>query len=77
MAERFTPITLDAQLTTGEAARFLLCNQTSIINWTKQGKLACFVTPGGHRRILAADLVAFIKNHNMPMPSALAGVANV
>src|SRR5690606_14689953 len=28
-------------------------------------------TPGGHRRIRAADLIAFLTEHQMPIPAAL------
>ena len=35
----------------GQAAKFLYISTTSIRRWDKAGKIQCFRTPGGHRRI--------------------------
>jgi CheY-like chemotaxis protein len=35
------------------------------------GLLVAFRTPGGHRRIRATDLVAFLLRHGMPIPAEL------
>lgn len=44
----------------------------SVVNWIDNGLLKAFRTPGGHRRVSAADLQAFLLRHNMPVPSELA-----
>ena len=59
---------------TFEAAKMLGVDMTTVIDWCKQGKLAAFKTPGGHRRIQAADLVSFLRTFKMPIPAALAHV---
>ncbi len=50
-------------------------NPTSINKWIGDGRLSAFRTPGGHRRIRAADLVAFLTAHQMPVPDRLAPAA--
>ena len=57
---------MDRTYTTAEAGKILNCNPTSIINWIGQGKLNCYRTPGGHRRIQHTDLVNFATKYNMP-----------
>lgn len=39
--------------------------------WIEEGKLPCFRTAGGHRRVWDKDLVEFLKKHNMPVPREL------
>ncbi|MEL6340294.1 MAG: response regulator, partial [Myxococcota bacterium] len=39
--------------------------------WVKEGRIPAFRTPGGHRRIRAADLVSFLTEHQMPVPRDL------
>jgi len=61
-------------LTSAEVARLLQVDATSIINWSKKGYLRYYRTPGGHRRIKAGDVVAFVRSRNMPVPTELAGL---
>ena len=77
MAETQGPITPETRLTTAQAAALIGYDASSIINWCKQSHIAHHITPGGHRRILARDLVSFITKQKLPMPSALDGVSNV
>lgn len=58
-------------LTTHEAARLLQVDPTSIVKWTQEEGLPVFRTPGGHRRIRAADLLSFVREHHMFVPPEL------
>ncbi|MCC6809027.1 MAG: hypothetical protein IT381_16485 [Deltaproteobacteria bacterium] len=49
----------------------LQVDATSVINWSKKGYLAVYRTPGGHRRIRAADVVEFAQKRGMPVPLSL------
>ena len=57
--------------TTFKIAKMLDVYPSTIANWIDEGKLAAFNTPGGHRRVLEPDLIAFIKKHHMPLPAGL------
>lgn len=60
-------------ITTFVAGRFCGVAHTTVIRWIKSGKLKAYVTPGGHRRIKEADMVAFMKRWKMPIPKSLPG----
>lgn len=57
--------------TTFEVAKACGVFHTTVINWVNKGKLKAHSTPGGHRRILATDLVDFMKQFDMPIPPDL------
>jgi excisionase family DNA binding protein len=57
--------------TTHEVSKLLQVNPRSIINWIEQDLLKSYRTPGGHRRISRGDLLAFLRKHEIPIPSAL------
>lgn len=61
----------DHVYTSTEVGTLLQVNPSSVKKWVNAGALAAFRTPGGHRRIRAADLVAFLGRHQMPVPEAL------
>ena len=61
----------DSLLTSYQVGELLQVNPSSVNKWVKDGRIAAFRTPGGHRRIKAGDLVAFLTLHKMPIPSAL------
>jgi CheY-like chemotaxis protein len=46
-------------------------NPSSINNWVRAGRIVAFRTPGGHLRIRARDLIAFLREHEMPIPERL------
>jgi excisionase family DNA binding protein len=46
-----------------EACQILSVSETSLRQWTDEGKIKAFVTPGGHRRYLVADLKKFMSSH--------------
>ncbi len=43
----------------------------SVANWIDGNKLKAGKTPGGHRRVARADLLDFVKRHNLPVPPEL------
>jgi len=56
-----------------------ICNVTppTVINWIEEGKMPCFTTGGGHRRVWGKDLMAFMRQHNMPVPAELMAQAKL
>ncbi len=52
---------------TFQAAKICHVSFMSINKWIESGEIKSFKTPGGHRRILRKDLLAFIKKHNFPL----------
>jgi excisionase family DNA binding protein len=61
--------------TTFDTARFLGVSLPTVVNWIKARRLKAHRTPGGHRRIAAEDLAAFMLRHGMPVPGELSGAA--
>lgn len=62
-------------LTSSEVGHLLQVNPSSVKKWVNDGLLAAYRTPGGHRRIRAADLVDFLNRHRMPIPAELQDAA--
>jgi excisionase family DNA binding protein len=69
--ETVQPIGSDHLLTSSEVGALLQVNPSSVKKWVDTGHLSAFRTPGGHRRIRALDLIAFLERHHMPVPRAL------
>lgn len=44
----------------------------TVARWCDRGDLACYKTPGGHRRIRRQELLGFLKKHGMEVPPQLA-----
>jgi excisionase family DNA binding protein len=61
--------------TTFDAARILGVSLPTVVNWIKARRLKAHRTPGGHRRIAAEDLAAFMLRHGIPVPGELSGAA--
>jgi excisionase family DNA binding protein len=59
-------------LSTFAIAKMLYVDPGSVANWIDQGMLPAHRTPGGHRRVVTADLVRFLREHKMPVPEELA-----
>ena len=59
-------------LSTFAIAKMLYVDPGSVANWIDQGMLPAHRTPGGHRRVLSEDLLRFLREHKMPVPSELA-----
>lgn len=68
-------IVSDQLLTSSEVGELLQVNPSSVKKWVDDGLLIAFRTPGGHRRIRAADLVSFLVRHEMPIPIDLQDAA--
>jgi len=59
-------------LTTGEAAKLCGVNFRTIIRWIEKGWLKGYKLPGrGDHRIPKEELIAFLKEQNMPIPPEL------
>lgn len=58
-------------LTTQQAARALGVSLPTVIQWANKGRFPVHRTPGGHRRILLADLVEFARAEQLPLPREL------
>ena len=57
--------------TTFQVAKFLSVSPPTVVNWVNSGLLFAHRTPGGHRRLRGADVVAFARAYNYPVPPAL------
>lgn len=58
-------------LSTFAIAQMLHVDPGSVANWIDQALLKAHRTPGGHRRVAVEDLVQFLREHKMPIPSEL------
>lgn len=72
-----TEIMIDPEhlLTSTQVGVLLQVNPSSVKKWVNDGHIVAFRTPGGHRRIRAADLVNFLDQHKIPIPRSLFGAA--
>jgi excisionase family DNA binding protein len=61
----------DRYFSSHEVSEILGVTPSSVVKWVSDGLLKAFRTPGGHRRIPAAELVRFSAEHGMPIPAAL------
>ncbi len=59
--------------TTHKVSQFCSVTIPTVMSWVDTGKLKAFRTPGGHRRILHADLLSFLKKHEIPVVAQLRG----
>lgn len=58
-------------LSTTKVARHCHVSHAAVCNWVKAGKLKAYRTPGGQYRIEPSVLVAFMKDHGMPISEEL------
>ena len=54
-----------------DIARLLGVAPGSVANWVDRKNLKAGRTPGGHRRVLAGDLIDFLRRHRLPIPAEL------
>ncbi len=52
---------------THSAAKFCRVTPMTIIRWIDEGRIKAYKTPGGHRRIMRADLEDFCRRNQIPM----------
>lgn len=53
----------DSLVTISEASQILGVSEPALRQWTDEGKIKAFVTPGGHRRYLRSELKRFVSSH--------------
>ena len=51
-------------LSISEASKSLGVSEAALRQWTDEGKINAFVTPGGHRRYSESELRKFIGSHS-------------
>jgi excisionase family DNA binding protein len=56
---------------TFEIANMLQVDPGSVSNWIDHNLLKAYRTPGGHRRVNSEDLLRFLGQHSIPVPSEL------
>ena len=61
--------------TTNEVAKMVQVDPKTLVGWVEQGKLACFRTPGGHRRFQQAEVVRFMDAYGFPIPAKMKPLA--
>jgi len=47
----------------GEASKILGVSEAALRQWTDEGKIKAFITPGGHRRYARTELKKFVASH--------------
>ena len=57
-------MTQETLLSIGEASQTLGVSEATLRQWTDEGKVKAFVTPGGHRRYSPAELKKFVSTHS-------------
>jgi excisionase family DNA binding protein len=62
--------------TTHTAARLCRVTPMTVIRWIDEGRIKAFRTPGGHRRILRADLEEFCRGAGIPVDEHFLDVHN-
>ena len=50
-------------LSIGEASQLLGVSEASLRQWTDEGRIKAFITPGGHRRYASDELKKFVSSH--------------
>jgi len=51
-------------ITIGEASSILGVSEVALRQWTDQGRIKAFITPGGHRRYSKEELKKFMSSHH-------------
>ena len=64
-------MTVPKPLSTTKVAKYCHVSHAAVCNWVKAGKLKAYRTPGGQYRIEPSVLLAFMKQHEMPIPEEL------
>jgi excisionase family DNA binding protein len=56
----------ETTLSIGEASHVLGVSEVTLRQWTDEGRIKAFITPGGHRRYSMANLKKFMGPHQKP-----------
>ncbi len=64
-------------VTSHQAAKLVSTSPSAVLNWIDDDLLPAYRTPGGHRRVERGALIRFLRDHGMPIPRQLAGVARL
>ena len=62
-----TDLSSHALISPKQAARALGVSESSLKRWCDDGKINVSRTPGGHRKMSAADLFKFVRNNDVPL----------
>lgn len=54
-------VSVDEILSTREVARLLVVSEATVKRWADDAVVACYRTPGGHRKFLRRDIAAFMR----------------
>jgi excisionase family DNA binding protein len=75
--EEVRPVSVKHSLyTTHDVSKLLSCDAATVAKWIDKGFILAYRTPGGHRRVQAPHLVAFLKCFGMPIPEVLSAYQN-
>ncbi len=61
-------------LTTKKISQICSVTPQTVINWISAGKLQCYKTGGGHRRIKRDEFAKFIEEYNIPVSDKYANL---
>ncbi len=70
MPKRKTQMEERRILGTHEVARMFSVDAGTVMRWADAGRLPSFRTPGGHRRMLRDDVLAFARGCGWPLAEA-------
>ena len=56
---------------TSDIAAMCRVTAPTVAKWIDEGKMASYLTAGGHRRVSESDLVSFMQSLNIPLPAEL------
>lgn len=76
-APRGEPAAGQRWVSLGRACELLGVNQSTVRRWADSGKIRCFRTPGGHRRLAEADLIAMTRGAGGGGDLAAAAVSRI
>ena len=57
----------ESLISISEASHILGVSEAALRQWTDEGKLKAFITPGGHRRYSRTELKKFMASHRKPL----------
>jgi excisionase family DNA binding protein len=63
--------------TSHAVAKLLRVSPSTVLSWIDRGLVSAHRTPGGHRRVRRDDLIAFLKQQELPVPAVLGGARSL